>query len=194
MSQRLRNGKTLLPSVALRPVSVDHVAAVRYVHAEATRTCAAHYLNESDAENLAGAINSEEYIHSIVKGGLTGAWVGPELVGTVGWKTVSAAPKSARLHMLFVWPMFARAGIGRLLVAHAEAQAHAAGIRSVRARATGHQAAFFKRLGYVVTAQSALRTASGGRMPIAYLRKDQICPEFPFAESEWGGAGRYYRH
>lgn len=194
MSQRLRNHKIFLSGMALRPVTIDHIAAIRYVHAEATRACAGHYLGEDDTELLAGAVNSEEYIHNLANGKLTGAWVGEEIVGTVGWKTASATPKTARLHMLFVWPLFARAGVGRLLVSHAEAQAHAAGFRSVRARTTAHQAAFFKRLGYVVTAQSALRTASGGRMPIAYLRKDQICPDFPFTESEWGGVGRLYRH
>jgi len=31
-------------------------------------------------------------------------------------------------------------------------------------------------------------------LPIAYLRKDEICPDFPITESEWGGAGRHYHH
>jgi len=194
MSQCLRNDKILLAGVSLRAANIDDVAAIRYVHAAATHEYAGQHLGESDAANLAATIAREEYIHAIVATGLTAAFVGDELVGTVGWKPIPTAPDSARLNMLFVWPMFARAGIGRLLVSHAEAEAHAAGVRSVRVRTTTHQAPFFKRLGYVLTAQSALRTESGGRLPIAYLRKDEICPDFPITESEWGGAGRHYHH
>lgn len=194
MSQRLCNPKLFLAGVSLRPATIDDIPAIRYIHAAATRVCAAHHLGDDDTESLAAAINREEYVHALASSDLTAAWVGEELVGTAGWKPTGAAPDVARLQMLFVWPLFAGVGIGRLLVAHAEAEAHAAGYRSVRVRTTTQQAPFFKRLGYVLTAQSALRTASGGRLPIAYLRKDEICPEFPITESDWGSAGRHYHH
>lgn len=194
MSQRLRNPKLFLAGVSLRPVTIDDIPAIRYVHGAATRACAAHHLGDDDTETLAAAINREEYVQALAGSDLTAAWVSKELVGTVGWKPAGAAPDVARLQMLFVWPLFAGAGIGRLLVAHAEAEAHAAGFRSVRVRTTTRQAPFFKRLGYLPTAQSALRTASGGRLPIAYLRKDEICPDFPITESEPSDAGRHYRH
>ncbi len=194
MSERVRSDKLFLADVSLRPVTIDDIPAIRYVHAASTRACAAQFLGENEIEKLAATINQEDYIHTLAKGSLTAAWVGPEIVGTVGWVPTPTAPSVARLQMLFVWPMFAGAGIGRLLVSHAEACAHNAGYRSVRARTTAHDAVFFKRLGYAVTAQSALRTASGGRVPIAYMRKDHICPQFPFTESEWGDAGRHYHH
>jgi len=194
MSQRARNPKLFLAGTSLRPATIDDIAAIRYVHSAATRACAAHHLRGDDIETLTDAINREEYIHAIAVGELTAACVGDELVGTVGWKPTGAAPDVARLQMLFVWPLFAGAGIGRLLVAHAEAAAHAAGYRSVRVRTTTQQAPFFKRLGYVVTAQSAVRTGAGGRLPIAYLRKDEICPDFPITETAPGDAGRRYHH
>lgn len=194
MSQRLCNHKTFLSGISFRPVSIDDIAAIRYVHAEATRVCASQYLGSDDIEAMASAINSEEYIHNLVAGGLTGAWIGSEIVGTIGWKAAGAAPKAARLHMLFVWPLFARAGVGRLLVSHAEAQAYTAGFRSIRARTAAHQAPFFTRLGYAATAQSALRISSGGRVPIVYLRKDAIFADHPVAESEYAGSGQHYRH
>ncbi|WP_170144415.1 GNAT family N-acetyltransferase [Dichotomicrobium thermohalophilum] len=183
-----------MAGISLRPAKIDDISAIRYVHSAATRACAAHHLGDDDVETLASAINREEYVHAVAGSDLTAAWVGGELVGTVGWKPTGAAPDVARLQMLFVWPLFAGAGIGRLLVSHAEADAHAAGYRSVRVRTTIQQAPFFKRLGYVMTAQSALRTGSGGRLPIAYLRKDEICPDFPITESAWGDAGRRYHH
>lgn len=194
MSERLRNHKISLSGVSLRPITIDDIAAVRYVHSEATRACAAQYLASDDTESMAAAIYSEEYIHNLVASGLTGAWVGSEVVGTVGWKAAGAAPKAARLNMLFVWPLFARAGIGGLLVAHAEAQAYAAGFRSVRARTTAEQAGFFQRLGYSATAQSALRTSAGGRVPIVYLRKDAIFPDVCEPDRPTLYAGRFYRH
>ncbi len=194
MSQRACNPKLFLAGISLRPAAIDDIAAIRYIHSAATRACAAHHLGDDDIETLAGAINREDYVHAIAAGDLTAAWVDRELVGTVGWKPTGAAPDVARLHMLFVWPLFAGVGIGRLLVSHAEAEAHAAGYRRVRVRTTAHQAPFFQRLGYVVTAHSALRTGSGGRLPIAYLRKDEICPDFPITESAGGDAGRHYRH
>jgi GNAT superfamily N-acetyltransferase len=194
MSQRARNPKLFLADVSLRSASIDDIAAIRYVHAAATRACAAHHLGDDDVEMLAAALDSEEYIHAIAGSALTAAWVGDELVGTVGWQPAGASPEVARLQMLFVWPLFAGAGIGRLLVSYAEAEAHAAGYRSVRVRTTLQQASFFKRLGYVMTAQSALRTGISGRLPIAYLRKDEICPDFPITESEPSDAGHHYRH
>ncbi len=190
----MRNPKISLSGVSLRPVTIDDIAVVRYVHASATRFCAAQHLADDDTEALAAAIYSEDYIHELVAGGLTGAWVGSELVGTVGWKATGTAPKTARLHMLFVWPMFARTGIGGLLVAHAEAQAYAAGFRSVRARTTVEQAGFFQRLGYCATAQSALRTPAGGRLPIVYMRKDAIFPDICELQGAVLDAGRFYRH
>jgi len=194
MSQRKCNDKLFLAGVSLRPVQLDDIAAVRYVHAAATRACASQHLPDEDIETLTAAINDEDYVHAIVEGGLTAAFVGDELVGTVGWKPTGTSPDIARLQMLFVWPLFAGTGIGRLLVFHVEAQAYAAGFRSVRVRTTTQQAAFFRRLGYVVTAQSAFRAPSGARLPIAYLRKDEIYPDFPITESDWGMAGRHYRH
>jgi len=194
MSQFKRESQLCLADVSLRPAMIDDISAIRYVHSASTRACAAHHLGEDDVENLAAALHSEDYIHALVAGDLTAAWVGEELVGTVGWKPAGATPDVARLQMLFVWPLFAGAGIGRLLVAHAEAEAHAAGYRSVRVRTTAHQAPFFQRLGYVVTAHSALRIGKDGRLPIAYLRKDEICPDFPIAASVGSDAGPHYRH
>jgi GNAT superfamily N-acetyltransferase len=190
----MRSHKSSLSRISLRPVSIDDISAIRYVHAEATRFCAARYLDEDDTKAMTASVYSEEYIHDLVAGGLTGAWVGSEIVGTVGWKAAGAAPKTARLHMLFVWPLFSRLGIGGMLVAHAEAQAYAAGFRGVRARTTAHQAGFFKRLGYAATAQSALRTSAGGRVPIVYLRKDAIFPDVTGPQKAALGAGRFYRH
>lgn len=194
MTPSMRDHKLFLSGVSLSSATIDDIAAIRYVHAAATRACASQHLDDDDVETLTATINREEYIHAIVTAGLIAAWVGDELVGTVGWKPSGAAPDVARLQMLFVWPLFAGAGIGRLLVSRAEALAYEAGFRSVRVRTTTHQAAFFKRLGYGVTAQSAFRTPSGARLPIAYLRKDEIFPDFPITDSEWGDAGRYYRH
>jgi len=194
MSQRLRTDHLSLCGVCLRPATVDDVAAIRHVHAAATRASAAGYLDDDDISGLVSAINCEAYIHAVISNGLTAAWIDREIVGTVGWKIADKGQGVARLQMLFVWPMFARGGIGRLLVSHAEAQAHAAGVRRMRVRTTTHQSAFFKRLGYTATAQSALRTVSGGRLPIAYLRKDEIFPDFPFTESVWTSAGHLYRH
>ena len=194
MSQRARNPKLFLAGISLRPATIDDISAIRYVHTAATRVCAAPHLGDADVEALAAVINREDYVHAVAGSDLTAAWVGEELVGTVSWKPAGAARDVARLQMLFVWPLFAGAGIGRLLVAHAEAQVHEAGYRTVRVRTTTQQAPFFKRLGYVATAHSAVRTASGARLPIAYLRKDEICPDFPITESDWGDAGRHYHH
>jgi len=194
MSQRMRNPQMFLAGISLRRAATDDIPSIRYVHTAATRACAAHHLGDDDIETLTMAINREDYVHAIAGAKLTAAWVDAELVGTVGWKPAGVAADVARLQMLFVWPLFAGAGIGRLLVSHAEAEAHAAGYRSVRVRTTTQQAPFFKRLGYVVTAHSALRTGAGGRLPIAYLRKDEICPSFPIAETAPGNAGHRYQH
>lgn len=194
MCQRVGKSKLFLAGVSLRPATVDDIAAIRYVHTAATRVCAAHHLGEDGIEILTAAINCEEYIHAIATSNLTAACVDGELVGTVGWKPARTAPGVARLQMFYVWPLFAGAGIGRLLLSYAEAEAHAAGYGSVRVRAMTHKAPFFKRLGYVVTAQSAIRTGRAGRLPITYLRKDEICPEFPIADSEPSDGGHNYRH
>jgi len=194
MSQRLSNDVSIASHVCLRPARIDDIAAIRYVHAMAMRACASQLLIDADVEHLTDFISQEDYIHALVADELTAAWVGDELVGTVAWKRAATERGAVRLHKLFVWPMFARAGVGRLLVSHAEAQAHAAGFRSARVRTSTHQAAFFKRLGYVMKAQSAVRTPSGAQLPIAYLRKDGIRPAWRLADTRWSAPHGMYHH
>lgn len=183
-----------LRNVILRPVSVDDIAAIRYVHEAALRACAAQHLAPQHLDALAAKLHCPEYIDRIVHGNLTAAWMDDEIIGTAGWLAAGSGEPVARIHMLHIWPLFKRAGVGSALLAHAEAQAYHAGYRKVRTRAEIGQVAFFRRFGYAVTSQGALRTPSGGVLPVAYLRKNQIYPLFPLSGSQPAQAASHYHH
>lgn len=177
-----RGISVLLHAINLRQIELDDIPSIRYVHEAALRACAAQHLAPQHVDALARTFHTPKYVSRILNGNVTAAWVDDEIVGTAGWLPASGGEPIARIHMIHVWPMFAGTGVGRKLVAHAESQAYQAGYRRVRARAEISQVPFFRRLGYVVTSQGAIRTPSGAALPVAYLRKECIFPPFSLSE------------
>ncbi len=183
-----------LGQIVLRSISIDDIATVRHLHATVLKIVSSQHLGDAEVDKLIDSINSCEYISAVADSNMTGAWVDGHLAGTAAWEPVGAGRPEARLHMLFVWPLFARAGIGSALVANAETEAYQAGCRAMRARTEVNQAGFFVRVGYTLSSHGAMRTPAGATIPVVYMRKEKILPALDMWNADSGKAAVGYKH
>ena len=73
-----------------------------------------------------------------------GAWLDGELIGTVSWHAAGNSGSTASIGGIFV--RHPRLGIGRRLLAEAEARAHQCGFERLSACATANAVPFFLRV------------------------------------------------
>jgi GNAT superfamily N-acetyltransferase len=194
MSKNLHLRFSSLGHVSLRPVTIDDIAQVRHLHTAVLKSIAVFHISDSEVDELVKSVNSCEYIAAVADSNLTGAWIDGQLAGTAAWEPVGANRPEARLHMLFVWPLFSRSGVGRTLVTNAETEASQAGCRAMRTRAEVNQAAFFLRLGYGLSSHGAMRTPAGVAIPVVYMRKDKLQPALDLRNHEGEISAVMYKH
>lgn len=117
------------------------------------------------------------------------AEVAGELAGSGGWSDrMDAHPTlppannnrprsgtpSAKIRAIFVSPKFARAGIGRALMAHAEAEARAAGFARAEGLATLSGLRFYEHIGYTALRRISMPLADGTMIALVHMRKSLI--------------------
>ena len=83
----------------------------------------------------------------------------------------SAASPSAKIRAVFVNPKFARQGVGRAIVEHAEAHAHAAGFAAAEVLATLTGVRLCERGGYERLRPVRLPLADGTQLDFVHMRK-----------------------
>jgi GNAT superfamily N-acetyltransferase len=166
---------TLISAADVRPIGIDDLSTVRYIHAAALRTPAASRLSETEIAAFAAYVYSDAYTGLLVEAArakrLLGATVGEDLVGTAGWSPADDRGAVARLICVFVLPLFAGCGLGRLLALAAEDQARRAGFRCFTVRATLNASGFFTQLGYEVSSRGVWALGPGQSLPVTFLRK-----------------------
>lgn len=113
---------------------------------------------------------------------------GGELVGCGGWSkrktlfggdqfatrdTTELDPRSdpAKIRAFFVHPQWARKGIAQAILARCEAEARAAGFRSLELMATLPGVKFYLACGYEESERFDYEMASGGKLPLVPMRK-----------------------
>ena len=161
----------LSDSVVLRPVSIDDMSSVRYVHEIAFRILAAEHHSEEQLAAHIEVILQPEYIKEIRNNSVYCAWVDGEIVGTSGWCPADDNGTTARIRKVFVRPLFSCCGIGRLLLENAEARAYQAGFTDFSVRANVNAVSFYTRAGYEITSHGVMSTNSGIDLPVAFMRK-----------------------
>jgi len=159
--------------VQLRQIGIDDWSDVRYVHRSAFRTIIGSNVAPSRLDDFLSSLDEPGYVDRFSTSTLTGAWLGRELTGTVGWRPSALQGRVARIEGLFVQPLFTFMGLGSLLLAHAEAEARAAGFGAVTALATPSSVPFFMRFGYDVYVQGAGLAHGPGDMPLFLMRKQE---------------------
>ena len=118
------------------------------------------------------------------------AEVNGEIVGCGGWSrrpdlhngdraaagapppALDAAADAARIRAIFVHPDWARRGIARRLMRHAEAAARSAGFRRFELLATLTGEPLYRALGYREIERVALELPDGTRFPVVRMAKE----------------------
>ena len=96
------------------------------------------------------------------------------LVGSGGWQAVPLRPQGpscAAIRAIFVHPDWARRGIGRRLVAHAEAAAAQAGFGTFELEASLSGVPLYARLGYREIERYCLAMPDGATLPVVRMKK-----------------------
>lgn len=155
----------------IRALTVDDLSNVRYIHAASMRIQAAQVLSEEELAAFSDHVYSEPYAQALSRTRLVGAVIDTELVGTAGWSLGDDSGSGVRISSLHVRPLFTRMGLGKLLLAAAEADARAAGFDTFSARATHNAISFFEAQGYVVTSHGTYQLGGTRGLPVAFMRK-----------------------
>ena len=155
----------------LRPIVLEDLASVRFVHASAVKAQVAAVVDDAELADMLARIASPAYGDQLMASALTGAWISGQLVGTAAWSHSDDLGKIARLRSVFVLPAFGGAGVGGRLVADAEARAARAGFHTYTVAATHNSVPFFQRHGYTITSHGVQHVARDHGVPVTFMRK-----------------------
>lgn len=175
LAAQMRVPHPLLSAVDVGLASIDDMSALRHLHASSARRLAAGLLSETEIRALADHIYTEPYTaraSDIVRAErMTAARIGYDLVGTAGWLPANDTGSTARLFGVFVSPLYACCGIGRLLVERVEKQAFRAGYNSFSVRCPLSASGFFERMGYDIASHGVWPMTRETAIPVAFHRK-----------------------
>ncbi len=156
----------------IRPVRVDALSAVRYIHASALRSQASAFNTAGELEAFENLVRSVRYGETVLKDTMIGGWIGPELVATAAWGIVDDSGRTVRISSVYVRPFFTGLGIGQRMVTAVEDLAARAGYRSFSVRSTLNAVPFFEQLGYAVTSHGTRALAPDIGIAVSFMRKD----------------------
>ncbi len=161
--------------------AIDDMSNVRHLHASSAKRLAAGMLSDAEIRAFVAHIYTDGYSARIADvaaaGRLVLARLNGELIGSAGWLVANDTGAVARLIGVFVSPLFARQGIGRLLVTAAEAQARQAGFATFTVRAPLGASVFFEHLGYEAASHGVWPLTRDVALPVAFLRKPDPIPK-----------------
>lgn len=159
-----------------RPIGLDDIADVRYLHTSAVRIGGAAYHTNEEIQAYISRINSGDYIRECLNCSLYGLWHDHLLIGTAGWCPSNDNRTTARLRKVFIHNYYIGLGLGRLMVEHTECRAESAGFDEISIRASAMSAEFFQHLGYTISSHGALMLSNGQDIPVTYMRKSLNLP------------------
>lgn len=155
--------------LSLRPISVDDFSSLRYLHATSLRAQTLEVLTDEEVASFIRLVYSPVYTSLLMKEEVYGAWADAELIGTVSWHAAGNSGSTATVGGIFV--RHPRLGIGRRLLAEAEARAHQCGFERVSACATANAVPFFLRLGYEPVSRGVRSLSAGCVLPVTFVKK-----------------------
>jgi GNAT superfamily N-acetyltransferase len=177
MTEIARFGPSAGPASAaeIRPIGIDDLSRVRYIHASSFRMLAAQHYSPDDVDAFTEYVYGMAYTDALAaalhREQLYGGWLEDELVGTAGWSSADDGGSMARIRYIFVRPLFTGMGLGRRLVLAAEDLARQARLRTFTVYATVNAVGFFTRLGYEVASPGVRPLSSACALPVAVMQK-----------------------
>ena len=161
-----------LALLEIRPARAADAPAIEQLHRASVRRLAASHYSPAQIESfLAGATLDRALVEA---GTYYVAELGDASVGSGGWMPVGrdpGGPWRARIRAIFVHPDWARRGIGRRLVGHAEAAAAQAGFGTFELEASLSGVPLYARLGYREVARYGLAMPDGATLPVVRMEK-----------------------
>ncbi len=162
---------SLVKLAEIRPIGLDDLSDIRHLHASAFRIQGGGLYSDQEVDAFTRQVYSNDYADRIFRSKCYGAWIEGHLTGTCGWCPAGDDQIAARISDVFVSPLFARVGLGRMLVGHAEQRAQEAGFKSFTLRVGFHAISLFEDLGYRMTSQGVYNLADDVPLPVAFMRK-----------------------
>lgn len=160
--------------ILLRPLGIDEMAAVRYLHDRAFEHHVGPILSQTEVDAFSAHVHSPQYADRVFAHDPVGAYLHGDLVGTVGSQRSEDGDRALRITQLFVRPMFGRLGIGGALLANVERKALKNGIFSVALQVTRNATEFFEKHDFEVTSYGIGSISGLGGLAVAFLRKDML--------------------
>jgi predicted N-acetyltransferase YhbS len=161
-----------VPLITIRPAAAADEPAIEQLHRASVRRLAMDYYSPAQLESLlAGGTLDRGLIRA---GTYYVAERGDLLAGSGGWMPVERGPRRpwrARIRAIFVHPDWARRGIGRRLVTHAETAAAQAGFAILEVEATLGGVPLYRSLGYRETGRCAYPMTDGTTLPLVRMEK-----------------------
>jgi GNAT superfamily N-acetyltransferase len=155
--------------LTLRPIGVDDFSSLRYLHASALRAQTLDVLSEEEVAAFVRLVYSPNYASLLMKEETYGAWLGGDLIGTVSWHAAGNAGSTASIGGIFV--RHPRLGIGRRLLAEAEARARQSGFERLTACATANAVPFFLKFGYETVSRGVRSLSPDCVLPVTFVKK-----------------------
>ena len=157
--------------ITIRLIDIDDHSAVRYLHVKSMTAHSLDALSEAEIAAFVAFVRSPAYSDCIVAEEVYGAFVDGQLVGTASWQFNGDDGRTARISSVYVDPLFARLGIGRLLLAEVEARALQSGFGQFGISATLNAVSFFEKQGYREASRGVKTLGADCSIPVAFLRK-----------------------
>lgn len=165
--------RELTAILTCRPIDIDEMADVRYLHATCFRIEAGQTHTSDQVRGFLDEIATVRYADEFLSHDPWGAWLASTLIATAGWCPADNAGMAARLTDVFVHPHFTRDGLGRQMALAAEERAQRAGFSEFQVRATLAGSGFFTRLGYARTSHGVRPLMNGADLPVVFMRKQR---------------------
>ena len=159
--------------IRIRPARPDDARAIEILHRASVRELAVGYYAPALLERFlaAGTLDRE----LIDAGTYFLAEIVGLLVGSGGWMAVEDCPDGgvrARIRSVFVHPDWARRGIGRRLVLHAESDGARAGFTRFELEASLSGVPLYRHLGYRAVRSYGLTLPDGTTLPVIRMEKE----------------------
>jgi GNAT superfamily N-acetyltransferase len=170
---KMRQPSGICDAVQVRPVTVDDLSNVRYVHASAFKALATAHYPEDEIAAFAAYVYTSAYDDLIYGENMLAGFLDAEMVATASWAPADDNGVSARVRSVYVRPMFTALGIGRRLVLETESWARRSGFRTFGARVTLNAVGFFETLGYEVTSHGVHLLPDNRGIPVSFMRRPE---------------------
>jgi len=155
--------------LVVQPIRIDDFSSLRYLHASALRAHTIDVLSEDEMAAFVRFVYSPAYTDLLMQEQVYGGWLDGELVGTVSWHAAGNSGSTASIGGIFV--QHPRLGIGRRLLAAAEAHVQQCGFERLTACTTSNAVPFFLRHGYVTASRGVRALSLECVLPVTFVRK-----------------------